>query len=300
MAQLGGFFYSPPGLENLVAQLQDKMNADLVLAGLAELTRAVYIRCARAFVKHWGRSPSEMGEEEVREYLIFLIEERKLSVGRYKQYLAAITFLYRVTLQRPEVTDGIPWPRGGAAELTVMTREEVARVLDHAPSPYWHAFFTTAYAAGLRRMEVANLRPEDIDAPSGLLRVRCGKGGAPRVVMLDPGLLQVLRAHWRLHALRGAWVFPAMGSGGAGDRPVHPPAASGAFRLAASAAKLPHRQTLHGLRHAFATHLLEDGVDLATIQQLLGHTSIRTTCIYTHVRTDRIRATPSPFATLRT
>lgn len=280
-----------------MGHLCDKMNADLILAGLSESTRPRYIECARAFVKYWGCSPTEIGEEEVREYLLFLLQERKLSAGRYKQYLAAIKFLYRVTLQRPEVTAGIPWPRGRRTGLVVMTRAEVARVLDRAPSPFWLAFFTTAYATGLRRMEVANLRVEDIDAQAGVLRVRCGKGGQPRVVMLDPTLLRLLRDHWRRHGLRGAWLFPS--SVGTISQPVSLNAASRAFQEAASAAKLGHRTTLHGLRHAFATHLLEDGVDLVTIQQLLGHAHLATTSLYTHVRMDRIRATASPLAKLR-
>lgn len=222
-----------------------------------------------------------------------------MSEGRYRQYLAALRFLYRVTLGRPEVTDGIPWPRARRTRLTVLTRTEVARVIDLAPSPFWRVFFTVAYATGMRRMEVAALRVRDIDAQAGLVHVRRGKGGLPRVVMLDPGLLAILRDHWRTHRCPD-WLFPAPTRSGWSSGPVRPPLASRAFKEAVRAARLMPRTTLHDLRHAFATHLLEDGVDLVTIQQLLGHGNIETTCIYTHVRTDRIRATPSPLASLRT
>ena len=282
-----------------MSRLRDKMSADLKLAGRSESTRTHYIRCAVLFVKFHRRPPEDMGEPEVRKFLLFLAEERKVSVGRYLQYLGALKFLYGVTLGRPEVTAGIPWPRVGRAGLDVMTRREVARVLDHAPSPYWQAFFTTAYAAGLRRMEVATLCADDIDAASGILRVASGKGNKSRVVMLDPALLVTLRQHWRHHRLPGPWLFPGRASWGWSRLPVHLGQASAAFQQAVVAARIPRRTTLHGLRHAFATHLLEDGVDLVTIQQLLGHDRIETTTRYTQVRTDRIRATPSQLAKLR-
>lgn len=280
-----------------MAQIRDKMNADLILAGHAESTRSVYIGCAAAFVKHFNRSPTEMGAKEVRTYLMFLREERKSSDGRYRQYMAAIRFLFRVTLCRPEVMEGIPWPRRVPRKVTVLSRLEVARVIEHAPTPFWRVFFSVAYATGLRRMEIAALTVRDIDAASGVLHVRRGKGGKPRVVMLDPRLLVMLREHWRTHRSPEA-LFPTWTRCGWGPQPVHPELASKAFQTAARAAGL--RATLHDLRHAFATHLLEDGVDLATIQQLLGHESLATTVGYTRVRTDRIRATPSPFAKLRT
>lgn len=283
-----------------MAQLRDKMNADLILAGLSESTRLRYIECAGAFVKHLRRSPHDLGSVEVREYLRFLLEERKLSSGRYRQHLAALRFLFGVTLGRPQVTDGIPWPRGCPRKTLVLSRQAVARVIDAAPSPFWRVFFTTAYATGLRRMEVAALAVGDIEADAGLVHVRNGKGGKPRSVMLDPGLLQILRQHWRTHR-SPHWLFPGPMHG---DRwstePVKATSASRAFAQAAQAAKLPTRATLHDLRHAFATHLLERGADLATIQQLLGHSCIQSTSFYLHIRTDRIRATPSPFAKLRT
>jgi site-specific recombinase XerD len=211
-----------------------------------------------------------------------------------------LKFLYGVTLGRPEVVASIPWPKMKRRRPDVLTREEVARVLDAAPTPYWRAFLTTAYAAGLRRMEVAALRAPDIDSRSGLLRVACGKGGKAREVMLDPALLTTLRQHWRHHRLPGPWLFPARGRTSWSDHPVHLGRASQAFHDALVAAKIGRHITLHGLRHAFATHLLEDGVDLYTLQQLLGHDRIETTTRYTLVRTDRIRATPSPLAKLRT
>lgn len=282
-----------------MGRLRDKMNADLKLAGRSERTRTEYIGCAVLFVKFHRRPPEALGEREVRQFLLFLAEQRKLSVGRYLQYLGALKFLYGVTLGRPEVVAGIPWPKMKRRRPDVLTREEVACVLDAAPTLYWRAFLTTAYAAGLRRMEVAALRAPDIDSRSGLLRVACGKGGKAREVMLDPTLLTTLREHWRHHRLPGPWLFPARARKEWADHPVSLDQASAAFRDALATAGIERRITLHGLRHAFATHLLEDGVDLYTLQHLLGHDRIETTTRYTLVRTDRIRATPSPLAKLR-
>jgi len=283
-----------------MGHVRDRMNADLVLAGRAESTRRNYIDCAKRFVKWVGRSPEQAGESEVRAFLLHLIQVRKIAVGTYLPYLAALKFLFGVTLRRPEVTSGIPWPRGVRRRPDVMTRDEVRRVIEAARSPRWRAFFATAYAAGLRRMEVAALRVEHIDSKAGLIRVVGGKGGKSREVMLDPTLLAALRRHWRAEGLPGPWLFPARGARGCGwqDHPVGLDQASAAFAEAVVRARIGRRVTLHGLRHAFATHLLEDGVDLHTLQVLLGHENIETTTMYLRVRTDRIRATRSPLRQL--
>ena len=281
-----------------MGHLRDRMDDDLRLAMRAESTRKHYIGCALLFVKFFMVSPEQLGEAEVRKFLLHLIA-RKLSVGRYIQYLAAIRFLFAVTLGRPEVTASIPWPRMRRSRIAVMTHDEVARVLAAARTPFWRAYLTTAYAAGLRRMEVAALRAQDIDSRSGLIRVAHGKGDKAREVMLDPELLVQLREHWRSLALPGPWLFPAQTKfGGWADHPVALDRASEAFREARIAAKITRPLSLRSLRSAFATHLIEDGTDVFTLQRLLGHEDLDTTRKYTEVRTDRIRATPSPLSKL--
>jgi site-specific recombinase XerD len=280
-----------------MGRLRDKMDADLKLAGLSESTRRHYIDHARHFVKFHRRPAEQMGEPEVRAFLLHLVEQKR-ATGTMLVYLGALRFLYGVTLGRPEVMAGIPWPKARRPEPEVLTPHEVARILDAAPSPFWKAYLVTAYATGLRRCEVLHLRAPDIDAQAGLVRVTRGKGGKPRTVMLDPGLLATLRRHWRFHALPGPWLFPQRVFGAWVDRPADERKASAAFHHAAVGANIGRRVTLHGLRHSFATHLLEGGVDLHTIQRLLGHEDIATTARYAHVRLDRIRATPSPLATL--
>ena len=283
-----------------MGHVRDRMDADLRLAGHAESTRIRYISCARRFVKHFMRPPEEMGEAEVRQFLLLLTDERQLSVGSRLQYLAAIKFLYKVTLKRPEEVEAIPWPRRKRRDPIVPTRREVQELLDATTDPYWRAFFLTAYAAGLRRMEVVALRAEHIDSQAGLIRVEHGKGDKARQVRLDPQLLAALRCHWRHHHLPGPWLFPAPDRrGGWKDQPITRSAASAAFRRYADAAGLRRALRLHSLRHAYATHLLEDGVDLRKLQVLLGHRRIETTAQYTRVRTDAIRATPTLLGKLR-
>jgi len=277
-----------------MGHVRDRMDADLKLAGRAESTRTRYIGCAKRFVKHFMRPPEDMGEAEVRQFMLHLTEERQLSVGARLQYLGAIKFLFGVTLERPEEVAGIPWPKRKRRDPVVPTRREVDRLLQATTAPYWRAFFLTAYAAGLRRMEVVALRAEHIDSQAGLIRVERGKGDKARQVRLDPRLLHVLRTHWRHHHLPGPWLFPApTRSSGWRDRPITRSAATAAFRRYADAAELRPALSLHNLRHAYATHLLEDGVDLRKLQVLLGHQRIETTAQYTRVRTDAIRATPS-------
>ncbi len=190
-----------------MGHLRDRFDADLVLAGRSKSTRKSYINRAKAFVKFFMLAPDALGKADVRKFLLFLVETRKLSAGYYVQLVAALKFLYRVTLRRPEVVASIPWPRIPRVRPDVMTRDEVRRVILAARSPYWRTFFATAYGCGLRRMEVAPLRVEHIDSRSGLVRVVHGKGGKNREVMLDPLLLVALRRHWRSGRLLAPWRF---------------------------------------------------------------------------------------------
>ncbi|MEN8184734.1 MAG: site-specific integrase [Myxococcota bacterium] len=278
-----------------MGHVRDQMAADLRVAGLAESTRTRYLDCAKAYVKYYMRPPEELGRVEVRDFMLHLTEERKLAVGSRLPYVGAIKFLYCHTLNRPQVVDGIRWPRRKRRDPVVPTQDEVERLLDATTCPYWRTFFMTSYASGLRRMEVVALRAEHIDGRSGLIGVEHGKGDKPRRVRLDPLLLEELRAHWREQRLPGPWLFPAPDRRGGGwkDQPITKGAATAAFRRWANRAGLRRVLTLHNLRHAYATHLLEDGVDLKKLQVLLGHERIETTGQYTRVRTDAIRATPS-------
>jgi site-specific recombinase XerD len=279
--------------------LRDRMRDDMELAGLAAGTRDVYVRSVAAFVSHFGSPPGRLGQEEVRAYLLYLTKERGFARSTLIVHAAALRFLYTVTLHRPEVMAGIRLPRPKQPPPAVPTRDEVRRVLEATTSLFARTLLLTAYAAGLRRMEVTALRVEDIDSKSNVIRVRRGKGGKPRMTVLGPVLLAELRAHWLRYRAPYGWLFPARDIHQRWqDRPMPCKAASKVFRLAAGRAGVTRPLTLHGLRHAFATHLLEDGVGLRTIQVLLGHARPETTARYAHVATDLIRRTPSPLEVL--
>ncbi len=273
------------------------MEADLILAGKSATTRETYISCIKTYVAHHNmQPPARLGREDVRSFLLHRLLERGICASTYVVYLAALKFLYGVTLRKPEVTDGIPFPKVKRRPPVVPTTAEVAQILDATTSSYYRTLFTTAYAGGLRGDEVCHLRVEDIDSTDGILHVRYTKGRRPRMVMLGEHLLETLRAHWKTLRPPGAWLFPSrVGKREQWpDRPVSRSGASKVFSQARRAAGISRPVTLHGMRHGFATHLLEAGVDLHTIQVLLGHQQIETTTRYLEVRRDVIRRTPSP------
>jgi integrase/recombinase XerD len=288
--------------------LRAKMMADIRLRGLSEGTTASYVRCVHCFAEHFHVSPARMGTEEVRSFLLHLRD-----IGRapatVKVYWFALLFLYTVTLGRPQVFDDIPRPRVPApAPRVALHRDEIRTLLEHAPSEFDRCLFATLYAAGLRISEATALTVRDIDAGAGLLHVRRGKGDKPRSVRLSQGLLDLLRDHWRLHRPPGPWIFPAQRLVRPGivdpvhrwaDHPISTDSARNHLVLAVRRAGLRRHTTLHHLRHAYATHLLEEGVDLRVIQVLLGHASPVTTARYAAVSPELIRSTPCPLEFLR-
>jgi integrase/recombinase XerD len=277
-----------------MAQLRDRMEQDLILKKLSPATRRNYLLYCRKFAAHYRRSPEELGEAEIRAYLIRVIQVEQLSYSTYRQILAALKFLYGVTLGRPWAVERIPFPRRPRDELPrVVGREELVRLFAGLRSLKYRALFLTCYAAGLRISEACALRVEDIDSRRMVIRVRYGKGGKQRFTMLSPLLLSVLREYWKI-ARPPEWLFP-----GQGQSPfICSESARQVFRAAREEAGLGSWCTPHALRHSFATHLLENGTQLNVIQALLGHSSIRTTTTYTHVRTDHIATVASPLDTL--
>ena len=285
-----------------MSELRNRVEEDLLLRGRRPLTIEQYLRCIRTFVAFHRRPADELGEEEVRAFLLHL---RK--IGRKPStinvYYAAIKFLFDTTLKRPEVVEDIPNPRGQRPLPEVITRGEIKEVLEALETTFDRAFFTTMYACGLRSGETLSLQASDIESKAGLIQIRNGKGAKPRAVMLSPRLLDLLRHHWREGRLPGPWLFPARNMVGIAqvhptqpwaDRPISRDSMAMRLRLAVMKAGLERRVTPHTLRHCFATHLLEAKVDVRVIQVLLGHSSLRTTAWYAQVRADLIRETPSP------
>jgi site-specific recombinase XerD len=266
------------------------MEQDLILKGLAPSTRRNYLLYCRKFAAFYWRSPAEMGEEEIRHFLLHQIQVVQVSYDTYRQILAALKFLYTVTLQQPWTVIRLPFPKARPHPLpTLLNQQELVALFEAFRKPKYRALFMTCYAAGLRIKEACQLRVEDIDSSRMVLRVHYGKAGKQRCTVLSPRLLAVLRNYWQIAKPR-PWLFPGQTATGH----VSPDTARQVFRRACLTAHLDKKCSPHALRHSFATHLLDAGTDLVLIQALLGHSSIRTTSRYTHVSIARIQHVTSP------
>ena len=271
-----------------MGMLRDRMIRDLKLRGFSEATQLAYPSRMGQLAGHFHRSPAGLGEEELREFLRHIVEERHLSPSSHCGYVAAFKFFYQVTLKRPQVVSAIPYPKRPRKLPDVLGRDEVERLLAATHSLRHRALFTTVYGAGLRISEACSLKPTDIDRQRMLIHVRGGKGAKDRYVMLSPRLLSCLEEYWLKMRPRGAYLFP-----GRTGRPLTREAAHRALVKVASKCGFTKHVSPHSLRHAFATHLLEAGTDLRIIQRMLGHSCIDTTARYTHVtalHTSRVKS----------
>jgi site-specific recombinase XerD len=279
-----------------MGQLRDRMKEDLKLAGLRLQTAEKYLSRAQHFVAYHKRPPTELGAEDVRRFLLHLTEERKYKPGTIKTYLGGIRFLYMVTLGRPEVVAEFKFPRQGYKLPDILSASEVEALLGHIESLRHRAVVMAAYGAGLRVSEACRLGVGDIDSRRGLIHVRDGKGGKDRYVMLSARLLIILREYWKAARPPGPYLFPGIN----GAETIHRTTVSWAVRQAAVDAGITKKVTPHSLRHAFATHLLEGGTDIRTIQVLLGHASIRTTTRYAQVSKRHVGRATSPLDVIGT
>lgn len=266
----------------------------LTLRNYSSKTISTYVACVLAFAVFFGKSPARLGASDVRTFLVNLRTTRRLSPSSQKMHLAALRYFYTHILGTPEVTAGIPHPKVPIVLPDLPTHDELRDLFDAADLPRDRAIFKTLFATGLRVGEVVALQPGDIDSATGLVRVRRGKGSKPRSVMLSPWLLQELRDYWRQTRPTGPWLFP----GRVAAEHISTRAVQNAIKRAAARAGIHRRITPHTLRHAFATGLLDSGVDIRTIQRLLGHATLATTSRYLHVSTARIEATRSPLDAL--
>ena len=273
-----------------MGQLRDQMDGDLRLRGCSSGTRYHYLRCARSFAAHYGKSPAVLGEAEIRAFLLHLIQEQQAKPATVRMYVAALKFLYAITLRQPDAVARIPWPQVPEHLPDILTAAEIVELLQAVHSLKHRVILMIAYGAGLRISEACSLEVGDIDSQRMVIHVRDGKGAKDRYVMLSERLLAVLREYWRLTKPQGSFLFP----GKRGTPHLHPNSVQRMLKKLVAARGLSKRVTPHVLRHCFATHLLEAGTDVRTIQQLLGHSSIRTTARYTHISTRQIGQTRSP------
>jgi len=273
-----------------MGRLQDQMKTDLLLKRYSPHTTRAYLRCIRDFAKHFMRSPAEMGETEVRQFLLYLTQERKITSGLQTTYVSALKFLYRITLRQPGVIEHIPYPKRPKTFPVVLTMQEVLTLFATIRSPKYKAILATAYGAGLRISEVCALKPMDIDSQRMLIHVRLGKGNKDRYVLLGETALALLRDYYKTARRKGVYLFP----GYKPQSPLCPAAVRKVMKKALRKAGLSKKITFHTLRHSFATHLLESGYDIRVIQALLGHASIQTTQRYTHITDRLLSLTRSP------
>lgn len=275
--------------------LRKKMEADMKLAGLRPATQVEYLRVATSFAKFFWRSPSEMGLAEVRTYLLQFVELGR-STSTQGVYLGALRFLYGVTLERPHELDGLRPPRRRQQLPEVLSGSEVQALLGSVTSLRYRALLTTIYGAGLRVGEACQLRVRDILSERGLIFIRDGKGGRDRCVMLSARLVTELRAYWVVvRPPREGYLFLSRDG-----RAIQPESVRLVLKTAASAVGITKRVTPHCLRHSFATHLLESGTDIRSIQAMLGHQSLETTQRYMHVSAQHIGGIRSPLDLLGT
>jgi integrase/recombinase XerD len=277
-----------------VGTLRERMIEDMTLRGIGEKTRNDYVRHVRTFSAFIGRSPGTATAEEVRR---FQLHQTETGVGApsINSSVSALRFLFNVTLDRPDLARRLTVVRQPRKLPLVLSAREIALLIEAAPGPKYKAAFATAYGAGLRVSEVVALEVGDVDSTRMMLRVEQGKGRRDRYAMLSPQLLALLRAWWREGRRHGVmlpqgWLFP-------GRDPVNPLTARQLRRAvhdAAAAAEIKKRVTPHTLRHSFATHLLEQDIDIRVIQVLLGHAKLDTTALYARVATTTIRAVISP------
>lgn len=269
--------------------LRQRMIDDLRVRNRSAHTIRIYIDCVANFARHFGKSPELLGPEEIRQYQVYLVNERHVSCSYLTQTVCALRFLYCVTLQRDWAIAGIPHPKQPRRLPIVLSQTEVKQLFDSIRNLKYRALLMTAYAGGLRTSEVVRLRLGDIDSERMVIRIHQGKGQKDRYVMLAPTLLKVLRQYWQQERPR-TWLFP----GQDGKRPITAHRVAEMCRRFGSEAGVKKPVTVRALRHSFATHLLEAGQNVRVIQMLLGHRSLRTTQHYTYVSTTTVRAAPSP------
>ncbi len=274
-----------------MSELRIRMSDAMCLRGMAARTQEAYIGVVADLARYYQRSPADLGAAEVQAYLLHLIRDKKFAYASVNQASCAFRFLFRRVLERPEASFDIPMAKVPKRLPQVLSREEVARLIECAQTLRGRTVLMTTYAAGLRVSEVCALQVGDIESSADrmCLKVRQGKGGKDRYTLLSPHLLEALRTYWR-DARPRLWLFPNR----TGTGPIDITTAQRIYYAARNAAGIAAEGGIHTLRHAFATHLLEGGVDLYRIGRLLGHAHLSTTSRYLHLARSSLTGNTSP------
>jgi site-specific recombinase XerD len=269
------------------------MLEELQRRNYSQTTVNSYLKIVAEFAGHFGRSPDQLGPEQIRTYQVYLLNERKLGVRTVGHCTAALRFFFCKTLKRAYPIEEVPYPKAPRRLPIILTREEAVRLIDSASNLFHRAMLITLYSTGMRRAELCHLKVEDIDSTRMLIRIRQGKGGKDRDVPLSPKVLETLREYWRWMKPK-TYLFPGTVNGFRADKPITPKVLWEACREAAQRAGITKAVRPHLLRHSFATHLLEGGADLPTVQALLGHADLKPTSIYLHLSERHLRAAGTP------
>jgi integrase/recombinase XerD len=277
-----------------MTRLRKMMLDELERRNYSQNTRRIYLYAVTEFARHFHRWPDQLGLDDVRVYQAHLFRERKLKANSVCVYVEALRFLFVHVLKRRWTVDDLPYPKRPQTLPLVLSHQEVAQLINSATTPRDRVILMALYATGMRRAELTPLKIADIDTQRMVIHIRGGKGRKDRDVMLSPKLLEAMRQYWRsLKRKPKTWLFPG-GSAGDLEQPVNDKAVWLACDRAADRAGIDKRIHPHTLRHSFATHLLEAGTDLRTIQILLGHGDLKATSVYLHLSRRHLEATASP------
>lgn len=272
-----------------MGRLYEQMKMDLELKNYSPRTRSCYLGSMKSFVLYFGRWPDTMGEDEIRQYLHYLMKDKKASQSAINQTYSALKFFYQTTLQREWNALKIPRIKTSKKLPVVLSKQEVWSIFSATANLKYRALLMTIYSGGLRISEAAHLKVSDIDSKRMMIRIRQGKGMKDRYTLLGRRSLDILRLYWRAYR-PGDWLFPGRSS----QTPISVTSIQKMFRKALEKAGIKKEATVHTLRHSFATHLLEAGNDLYHIQRLLGHTTAKTTSVYLHVTRKDLARIVSP------
>lgn len=272
-----------------MGRLYEKMKKDMELRNLSSKTIVTYLACMKGFVLHYGRSPEELGDGEIKEYLYFLLKEKEVSQSTINQTYSALKFFYERTLDREWDSMKIPRGRTGKRLPVVLSIEEVQCIFSVTKNLKHRTILETIYSGGLRIGEALRLKVTDIDSKRMMIRLRQAKGNKDRYTLLGERTLKILRLYWGIYRPK-EWLFPTSGH----DKPLCPSTIQKVFKRSVQDAGINKQVSVHTLRHSFATHLLEAGTDLYYIQRLLGHTTAKTTAVYLHVTQRDLTRIKSP------
>jgi integrase/recombinase XerD len=276
-----------------MTRLRKMMLEELQRRNYSEITTRKYLQYVTAFARHFGKSPDQLGPNELRSYQAYLLQERKVTPGTAVNCVAALRFFFIKTLKRHQFREFLPYPKDRRRLPTVRSREEVSRLINAAGTLFRRTLLMTLYGTGMRRSELAHLKVGDIDSQRMIIRVVADKGGKDRDLPLSPTLLETLREYWRWRKPK-LYMFPTRTLGRRLDQPISDKTVWIACSEAARRAGINKRVTPHTLRHSWVTHLLEAGTDLRTIQVLLGHGDLETTAQYLHLSQRHLQTVVNP------